>query len=208
MCCGTRAYGTAFSTNEKCKALSGRRLEEDLCEEVKEAFEGLAPLHARRRGEGRVANANSAARELNSNDVVFLDPPYSGVHYSRFYHVLETVAKGSCSEVSGVGRYPTREERPRSSYSVQSESAMALDELLRLIASNGAKAILTFPDHPCSNGLSGNAVRRIAGRYFDILEESVHSTFSTLGGTNGHARRPHRAARKRAAELILVLKPQ
>lgn len=165
-------------------------------------------MHAKRRGEGKVGNANIMASNLSSGDLVFLDPPYSGVHYSRFYHVLETVAKGLCSEVSGVGRYPVREERPRSSYSVKSESSAALEELLRVVASRGAKAILTFPDHQCSNGLSGSDVRNIARRYFDISEESVPSTFSTLGGTNGNAERPHRAARRHTDELILLLKPQ
>jgi hypothetical protein len=84
-----------------------------------------------------------------------------------------------------------------------------LEELLETIATKGAKAILTFPDHSCSNGLSGEIVRTIAERHFLVEEKSVKSKFSTLGGTssetNGEA---GRAARKAAKELMMVLKPR
>ncbi len=160
-------------------------------------------------GKADVADANDAAKCVRERDLVFIDPPYSGVHYSRFYHVLETIAQGCCGEVSGIGRYPAANLRPRSKYSVGSESAKALGELFQRVASNGARAIVTFPDHTCSNGLSGNLVREIAGQYFTIREQSVKSRFSSLGGT-GDLRKNQagRAARKHASELILFLEPK
>lgn len=174
------------------------------------SFEALANQCAQRVGSSRVANANDAAEELVEGDLVFIDPPYSGVHYSRFYHVLETIAHGSCGEVSGVGRYPAPELRPRSSYSVTSESASALNDLLETISSRGARVILTFPDHECSNGLSGEFVREISNRYFRVREKSVKSKFSTMGGTGKakHNGEGSRSARHHADELILVLNPK
>jgi 16S rRNA G966 N2-methylase RsmD len=74
-----------------------------------------------------------ASRELGPGDLVFLDPPYSAAQYSRFYHVLETVARGSCGAVSGGGRYPPPEERPRSRFSLKSEGARAIRELLQVL---------------------------------------------------------------------------
>jgi len=174
------------------------------------SFEALASQCALRVGSSRVADANIAAAELLDGDLVFIDPPYSGVHYSRFYHVLETIAQGTCGEVSGVGRYPDPILRPRSSYSVTSESSSALDDLLNTISSRGARAILTFPDHECSNGLSGESVRKISNRYFRVKEKTVKSKFSTMGGT-GNAKRNGkglRSARHHADELILVLDPK
>jgi adenine-specific DNA-methyltransferase len=155
-----------------------------------------------------VADANYAAQKLNEGDVAFIDPPYSGVHYSRFYHVLETIAQGECGNVNGVGRYPARERRPRSKFSLYSESADALNQLLKSTASRGAKAILTFPDHSYSNGLSGELVREIASRYFRIGETHVESRFSTLGGTGGNRENEAgRSARRQAKELMFVLTP-
>lgn len=177
---------------------------------VRTSFEALANQCARRVGSSRVADANDAADELVEGDLVFLDPPYSGVHYSRFYHVLETIAQGSCGEVSGVGRYPAPVLRPRSSYSVTSEANSALNDLLKTISARGARAILTFPDHECSNGLSGESVREISNRYFRVKEKTVKSKFSTMGGTGNAQRNGEglRSARHHADELILVLEPK
>lgn len=164
------------------------------------ALSMICEQHARTKGFARVADANEVTGELNEGDLVFIDPPYSGVHYSRFYHVLETIARGQCGEVSGTGRYPPANERPRSKYSIQSESSAALADLLRSISSRGAKAIITFPQRPCSNGLSGTVVTQLANAYFKTEKHWVSSKFSTLGGNNNH-----RNARSSTRELILVL---
>ena len=182
----------------------------DIPSRARAGFEILSSQFAKCIGDSRVADANDAAEELVEGDLVFLDPPYSGVHYSRFYHVLETIAQGSCGEVSGVGRYPAPTLRPRSSYSVTSESNSALDDLLRKISSRGARAILTFPDHECSNGLSGELVREISDKYFRVNKKIVKSKFSTMGGTGDAQRNEEglRSARHHADELILVLVPK
>jgi len=183
--------------------------EKDIVQFTKNIFISLCTRFANKQGISEVADANNAAKQLKEGDLVFIDPPYSGVHYSRFYHVLETIAKGECGEVSGVGRYPDPSFRPRSKYSVQSESVAALDDLLGTVARNKAKAILTFPDHECSNGLSGTIVRETAGKYFQVEEHSVVSKFSTLGGkSTGKKKEAGRQARQNARELILILKPK
>ena len=72
-----------------------------------------------------------------------------------------------------------------------------------------ARAILTFPQRKCSNGLSGRQIVTIAERYFRVRSTFKRSRFSTLGGTqdedgNGYGRR----ARQKAHELILTLSPR
>lgn len=180
----------------------------DFRHRTSELFAQLATEHANTLGAAFVGDANSAALELKEGDLAFIDPPYSGVHYSRFYHVLETVAQGRCGEVSGVGRYPVSDLRPRSDYSMRTTSVAALSQLLGRVASKGAGAVLTFPDHACSNGLSGDAVREIAAKYFRVAESGIDSKFSTLGGHgSGESRIGGRAARQHATELVLVLRP-
>jgi adenine-specific DNA-methyltransferase len=169
----------------------------DCCQQV---LSIIAGQHAKIQGLAEVADANEVAKSARKGDLVFIDPPYSGVHYSRFYHVLETLARGKCSDVSGRGRYPSPQERPRSKYSLQAESSEALEHLFQSISFRGAKAIVTFPLRNCSNGLSGQTVARLAKKYFDMEQSWVTSKFSTLGGNN-----EHRHARRRTRELILVL---
>jgi|SRR6267142_5756715 len=174
---------------------------------TKASFVHLAGLFAMKTGTVGTSDANDAARNVREGDLVFIDPPYSGVHYSRFYHVLESIVYGRPGTVSGVGRYPEPALRPRSRYSLKAESQEALSELLSMIAAKGAKGIITFPAGNCSNGLSGDTVRELARQHFRVREKAVQSKFSTLGGT-GDGRGKGRAARQFARELILSLTPK
>jgi adenine-specific DNA-methyltransferase len=198
-----------FQPTRTAKFFLAEAWSKDVAAKTQSAFELVAGQFARQRGRATVADANAAASQLQEGDLAFIDPPYSGVHYSRFYHVLETIADGKCGDVSGVGRYPAPSLRPRSKYSVSSESDEALDDLLKTVASHGARGVMTFPDHDCSNGLSGDSVRELAGRHFRVCESHVESQFSTLGGT-GYNRHDEggRSARQHAHELMLVLHPR
>jgi len=176
---------------------------------TKSSFFGLCRQHAMKKGRVLVADALKVANRLVKDDVVFIDPPYSDVQYSRFYHVLETIARGECGSVSGTGRYPEPALRPRSKYSLKTEATLALEELFEKVSDKAAKAVVTFPDHQCSNGLSGNEVRRLAKEHFTVLETAVESRFSTLGGhAKANEESQGRGSRLSASELILVLAPK
>jgi len=179
----------------------------DVVSKTKDNLEKLVPCYAKALGKAYVSDANVFAHHVNGDDLVFIDPPYSGVHYSRFYHVLETIAEGQCGPVEGVGRYPSAQKRPKSAYSLKQESENALDDLLAALSEQGASAILTFPDHECSNGLSGEIIEDIAVQLFEVNTKMVKSTFSTLGGSKIEKSEGGRAARRVATELILVLRP-
>jgi hypothetical protein len=144
-----------------------------------------------------------AAREIGPGDLAFLDPPYSAAQYSRFYHVLETVARGSCGDVSGGGRYPPFEERPRSRFSMLSQATLAIEELLRTLGQARCAVVMTFPQHGCSNGIVGEDLISIARQWFEVDVTSVNTRHSTLGGNN-----TSRSSRRKAVELILSLNPR
>jgi len=178
----------------------------DIVRYLELSLKKVCGLRSLKKGYARCLDANLAAETLKKGDLVFVDPPYSGVHYSRFYHVLETIAQGECGDVAGSGRYPAPEFRPRSRYSVLSQSKAALDELLDTLARKQVNVLLTFPDHVCSNGLSGADVQNIARSYFKVDRSTVATRFSTLGGRgNGAKGDGERAARQQANEMILLL---
>ena len=191
-----------FKPNETAGPFLVEAWRRDLPAIVRSRVADLAPRHSRVHGKAHCADALAIAKTVERGDLVFVDPPYSGVHYSRFYHVLESVAKGVVGDVTGAGRYPSRDKRPSSDFSVQTRSSGAFDTLLATLAGRGASVIITFPAGNASNGLSGDDVKAIAASHFEIAEEKVSSRFSTLGGD-----KKHRAARKDADELILTLSP-
>lgn len=174
----------------------------DPLEEATELLRELAPRHAKVRGSALVGDAVAKAKALNETDLVILDPPYSAVQYSRFYHVLETIARGEIGRVEGAGRYPPLTERPQSDFSLKTRAEQALDELLKTLADVGCTAILTFPAAQASNGLSGERVKKLARTYFSVVSSKVAMRFSTLGGNN--ALRP---SRHDTHELIVTMRP-
>lgn len=167
------------------------------------AAKQIGSRHALVRGTAVADDALNVAATLVEGDLAFLDPPYSSVHYSRFYHVLEALARNQVGEVSGQGRYPEPSERPQSDFSVPTRADDAFLKLMGVIANSGASAMVTFPAGGASNRLSGSRVREISGDLFEIEEEKVSSRFSTMGGD-----RLHRSARQDAEELILTLRPR
>lgn len=161
--------------------------------------------YAKKMGGSYSIEALELLKDVREGDLVFLDPPYSAVQYSRFYHVLETIARGTCGPVEGVGRYPSLTKRPQSNFSNIGQSSSALEDLMKLLSEKGAKIIFTFPAGVCSNGLSGNIVKKISKKYFNIEDERnhVHGFFSTMGGNN-----TNRPAKVESVELLLLLTPK
>lgn len=170
---------------------------------VERELESLGSRHAKRRGRAFSEEARQFCRRLKASDLVFLDPPYSAVHYSRFYHVLETIARGKCGPVSGIGRYPPSTERPRSNLSIKTRAFDTLVNILEEIAHSGATSILTFPQAACSNGISGKDLIDRCRTIFRVRTKTVRSRFSTLGGDYNR-----RAPRQGRNELILTLSPK
>lgn len=175
----------------------------DPAAEAEKALRQVCPQHATTKGVSLVADARAVAEDLGERDLAIVDPPYSGVQYSRFYHVFETIARGSPEEVDGAGRYPPLDRRPQSEFSKRSTARDGLEGLVAALADAGAAVILTFPAGRCSNGLSGRVVREIAAQRFEIHATVVNGRFSTLGGNNDG-----RASRKRSRELILTMHPR
>lgn len=198
-----------FQPTRTAKPFLREAWERDVLARVERVFGAMCAQHARIKGLAVVEDANVSVTQVRAGDLVFIDPPYSGVQYSRFYHVLETVATGYNGPVSGVGRYPRESVRPQSDFSLVSKAKGALEDLLSAISTRGAAAIVTFPEHECSNGLSGTAVTGIAQKYFRVSRTAVSSRFSSLGGTSGESSAgSERAARVSANELILHLEPK
>lgn len=176
----------------------------DVFERVESALKDISPRFAKKEGYGKVVDAIEFAEELKKGDLVFVDPPYSSEQYSRFYHVLETIARGSCSTVSGAGRYPPLSERPSSKFSLVTEAKKNMSTLLKKLSESSARVIITFPNQQCSNGLSSSLIQELASEYFEISEKMITNNMSTLGGKVEGSRPP----KQKVGEMVLLLTPK
>lgn len=82
--------------------------------------------------------------------LVYADPPYTRDHYSRFYHVLETLALGDDPRIdesntgSSMSRGFYRADRFQSDFCIKSKAPGAFTRLLRGTADLGAPLLLSY----------------------------------------------------------------
>lgn len=181
----------------------------NIFEECEKEINAISLRSAKAVGSAVVANGIAFTKKLKLGDVVFCDPPYSNAQYSRFYHVLEGIAIGGWPSVGGAGRAPSRELRSTSTFSNVGSSYLALEQLFTGLRNAGATAVMTFPAGEASNGLSGNAVKKLAGESFKVEATIVPHTHSTLGGSKAVLKASDlRGSRRQLDELVLILRPK
>lgn len=81
---------------------------------------------------------------LKNTSVTYIDPPYTIDHYSRFYHVLNTLVLYDYPERNGKGLY--RENRYQSNFSIKSKAYKELDLLISKLAELNSKVVMSYSD--------------------------------------------------------------
>lgn len=123
------------------------------------------------------------SRDFDDVSVAYADPPYTKDHYSRFYHVYETLYRYDFPESHGAGRY--RPDRFQSPFSLARNVEDAFRKLFVGVAERGLPLVLSYPD----NGLlhrGGTRVTTLLEEHFSI-RDAYHVTLqhSTLGASSG-----------------------
>lgn len=113
---------------------------------------------------------------------IYADPPYAFVHYSRFYHALETLVKYDYPELTYKGRYRT--DRHQSPFSIKTQVPTAFKKMFRLIKEKSSNLVLSYSD----NGLiSLDEIRELAeeefGDKYDIEFRTLDYRHSRMGRT-------------------------
>jgi len=167
-----------------------------------QSVESISATYARTVGRAEAMDYKECISSLSEGDLVFADPPYSDVHYSRFYHVLETLTIGSEVAVSGKGRYPPFADRPASNFSRKGKAKLAAKGLIDSCVQNRTNLVLTFPHEGASNGLTtADFIELAAGSFSNVETHEVTSKFSTLGGNT-----EKRGGRKECIENIVCFR--
>jgi adenine-specific DNA-methyltransferase len=131
----------------------------------------------------------SEIEELGFNNwIVYADPPYSKDHYSRYYHVLETLTRYDYPQAIGKGRY--RPDRFATPFSLKTSVVDAMSQLFAAVGERGWTLVLSYP----SNGLLNADCRVDPGvllsEHFKRVDLRMRrpTSHSTLGARHGNAR--------------------
>lgn len=80
--------------------------------------------------------------KIPGGTLVYADPPYCFVHYSRFYHILETLVRYDYPEVKYKGRYRT--DRYQSNYCIKTEVVEAFRKMFHQVKEKRSDLILSY----------------------------------------------------------------
>lgn len=116
-------------------------------------------------------------------DVIYADPPYTRDHYSRFYHILETLCLRDNPEISTnyahgeerLSRGLYRKDRHQSPFCIKSKVEGAFRSLFEGVRGHDVPLVLSYsPQQEEGEGrarlMSVNALQELAGEFFDYVE--------------------------------------
>ncbi|GAA4723722.1 DNA adenine methylase [Nocardioides endophyticus] len=134
--------------------------------------------------------------QWNERTLIYADPPYTKDHYSRFYHLYETLWLYDYPEIAGAGR--VRADRHLSRFCYRTKVRGAFDELCRTVLDSGASLLLSYP----SSGLlpEDELISTLRARGRVAIHASVDRTHSSLGASGG-------VAGKLATERLYLVTP-
>jgi adenine-specific DNA-methyltransferase len=121
-------------------------------------------------------------RRRYSNAVLYADPPYTKDHYSRYYHVLETLFRYDYPDAHGRGR--VRSDRHLSDFCYRSKAAGGFAALGARAAVSGSPLLVSYPSHGLLERDELVAALEPFGRVRRTgTLEHVHSTMGASKGT-------------------------
>lgn len=149
----------------------------------------------------------------DSVKTIYADPPYTRDHYSRFYHVLETMALDDEPEISTVKIHGSthvsngiyRKDRHQSPFCIRSKAPLAFEELFKEISTSGRNLLLSYSpydetkeSHP--RVVTIHQLMSWASEHFDHVEtvSAGHFTHNKLNSTE------HFLESSDEAEMLIV----
>ncbi|GAA4056905.1 DNA adenine methylase [Amphibacillus indicireducens] len=85
---------------------------------------------------------NDCLSVMPKNSTVYADPPYAFVHYSRFYHALETLVRYDYPKVMYKGRYRT--DRHQSPFCIKSKVRDAFVSMFDGVSRKESNLVLSY----------------------------------------------------------------
>lgn len=107
------------------------------------------------------------AEFMDKIDTIYIDPPYTNAHYSRFYHILETLVRYDYPEINFFGRY--REDRYQSPFCIKSEAMSEFEYMIKTSKYRNKNLVISYSDtSQCI--LTKEEIEKICRKYYAIVK--------------------------------------
>ncbi len=120
--------------------------------------------------------------QLPENTLVYADPPYCFVHYSRFYHILETFVLYDYPPIKYEGRY--RDDRYQSPFCIATKVGSAFSIMFEHLREQQCGLVLSYSNSDTTMielpqllvdaySIFNNVPKRECQQYNDQIEEAI-----------------------------------
>lgn len=117
---------------------------------------------------------------IEPHTTVYADPPYCFVHYSRFYHAIETLVRYDYPDVKYKGRYRT--DRHQSPFCIRTKVKSAFEDMFKKIKLKEANLVLSYSN---TGMITLDSLKKTAeltlGNTYNIEVRSLDYLHSTMG---------------------------
>lgn len=116
---------------------------------------------------------------MDNVSAVYIDPPYTNAHYSRFYHILETLVEYNYPEIKHFGRYS--EDRIQSEFCIKSKALNAFEQLINLCREKNKKLFISYSDTTQCIVTKENLLDVCSKYYVDVKIKEVDHMYRNFG---------------------------
>lgn len=81
---------------------------------------------------------------MDQVDVIYIDPPYTNAHYSRFYHILEILVNYDYPKLEFNGRYSVN--RFQSAFCQKTKAAKEFEKMINICSEQNKKLVISYSD--------------------------------------------------------------
>ncbi len=140
---------------------------------------------------------------LDQHTLVYADPPYFKEHYSRYYHVLNTLCLYDYPQLAinpqtkgySIGRYRT--ERKVSDFGKKSLALRAFEKLIDICASRGAWLMISYSDTSIAEV---HQIEQLARKRYSVIMKKIELNHSNQGRTS--------RSKSKVDEYVFICQPQ
>lgn len=119
-------------------------------------------------------------KELKQVDTFYLDSPYSGEQYSRFYHILETIVKYDNPDVAYKAKY--RKDRFMSDFCYKKSAEREFENIIKYCRESKANLVISYSN---KGVIDCTSLENLCKKYYTKIQVKTYNyKHSTQGKGN------------------------
>lgn len=188
------SVGDHYAQPQQFKVSDQKKLKKEVSKIIKKKSLDLLNCISQKCEEFKKINSNGVCRnksfcnnymdmlnfkEMENVDLIYIDPPYTNAHYSRFYHILETLVNYDYPDLEYFGRY--RNDRFQSSFCIKSKALAEFECMIKKCANLHKPIVISYSDTKQCIVLKSELIDICKKYYVEVNVEELDYLYRNFG---------------------------